>query len=64
MGAGAPVVSTVEDGASIGLSLIAIFLPILVILALVLMAWLFIWLWLKVRRWRRNRDSGLHPDYA
>jgi len=35
-----------------------------VILALVLMAWLFIWLWLKVRRWRRNRDSGLHPDYA
>lgn len=64
VGAGAPVVSTVEDGASIGLSLIAIFLPILVILALVLMAWLFIWLWLKVRRWRRNRDSGLHPDYA
>ena len=64
VGAGAPVVSTVEDCASIGLSLIAIFLPILVILALVLMAWLFIWLWLKVRRWRRNRDSGLHPDYA
>jgi len=64
VGAGAPVVSTVEDGASIGLSLIAIFLPILVILALVLMAWLFIWLWLKVRRWRRNRDSGFHPDYT
>jgi len=33
-GVGAPVVSTIEDGASIGMSLIAIVLPILVIVAL------------------------------
>ena len=57
LGFGAPVVSTVEDGASAGLSLIAVFLPVLVILVLVGMAWLLIWLWLKVRRWRRRRDS-------
>lgn len=56
LGAGAPVVSTVEDGASIGLSLIAIFLPVLVIAVLALMVWLFIRLWLRIRRRRRRRD--------
>jgi hypothetical protein len=55
LGFGAPVVSTVEDGASIGLSLVAVFLPVLVIVLLVLLAWLLLWLWLKVRRWRRQR---------
>jgi Flp pilus assembly protein TadB len=60
----APVVSTAEDGASIGLSLIAIFLPLLVIIAVALLAWLLIWMWLRVRRWRRNRERGLHPDFA
>lgn len=55
LGAGAPVVSTVEDGASVGLSLIAIFLPLLVILALLLIAWLFVWVWLRVRRRRARR---------
>lgn len=64
VGAAAPVVSTVEDGASIGLSLLAIFLPILVVLALVLMVALFAWVLVRWRRWRRNRDSGLHPDFA
>lgn len=62
VGAAAPVVSTVEDGASIGLSLLAIFLPILVVL--VLMVALFAWVLVRWRRWRRNRDSGLHPDFA
>jgi Domain of unknown function (DUF4126) len=56
LGFGAPVVSTVEDGASIGLSLVAVFLPVLVIVLLVLLAWLLLWLWLKVRRWRRQRN--------
>ncbi len=56
LGAGAPVVSTLEDGASIGLSLIAIFLPVLVIAVLALIAWLFIWLWLRIRRRRRRRE--------
>ena len=56
LGFGAPVASTVEDGASIGLSLVAVFIPVLVILFLVLLAWLLVWLWLKVRRWRKRRD--------
>ncbi|HHU09265.1 MAG TPA: DUF4126 domain-containing protein [Intrasporangiaceae bacterium] len=57
LGAGGPVVSTVEDGASIGLSLIAIFLPLLVIAALALIVWVFVWLWLKIRRRRHRRGS-------
>lgn len=56
LGFGAPVASTVEDGASVGLSLVAVFVPVLVVLLLVALAWLLIWLWLKVRRWRRRRD--------
>ena len=55
LGAGAPVVSTVEDGASIGLSLIAIFLPVLVIAVLALIVWLAVWLWLRIRRRRRRK---------
>ena len=63
LGAGAPVVSTMEDGASLGLSLIAIFVPILVIVALLLLFGFFLWLWRRVHRWRRNRrrrdDAGV-----
>lgn len=55
-GVAAPVVSTVEDGFSIGLSLVAIFLPILVIVALALIAWLIATLWRRARR--RRRDSA------
>ncbi len=55
LGAGAPVVSTLEDGASVGLSLVAVLFPILVVLALILLAWLIIWVWLRVRRWRAQR---------
>lgn len=58
LGAGAPVVSTVEDGASIGLSLMAILAPILVVLALIVLAWLVIWIWLRVRSWRASRESS------
>src|SRR5574338_1137230 len=61
VGAGAPVVSTVEDGASIGLSFLAILAPVLALVALVLLAWLLIWMWLRVRRWRRSRRD---PTYA
>lgn len=57
LGAGAPVVSTMEDGASVGLSVIAILFPILVVVALILLAWLIVWLWLKVRRWRKSREA-------
>lgn len=59
-GLGGPVVSTIEDGASIGLSLIAILSPVLVVVALALLAWLLIWMTLRVRRWRASRG---HPAY-
>jgi hypothetical protein len=59
VGAGAPVVSTVEDVSSLSLSLIALVAPVLVIVALGLLAWLLIWMWLRVRRWRRTpRDPA------
>jgi len=61
VGTGAPVVSTVEDIGSLGLSLIALIAPLLVILALALLAWLLIWMWLRVRRWRRTRRD---PAYT
>ena len=57
LGFGAPIASTVEDGASVGLSLVALFIPVLVVVVLIALAWLLIWLWLKVRRWRRRRDQ-------
>jgi hypothetical protein len=61
VGTGAPVVSTVEDISSLGLSLIALIAPLLVIVALALLAWLLIWMWLRVRRWRRTRRD---PAYT
>lgn len=60
LGAGGPVVSTVEDGASIGLSLIALFLPVLVIVALALLVWAFVWVWLRMRRRRTRRASDAY----
>ncbi len=63
VGAGGPVVSTVEDGASIGLSFLAILAPVLALVAMVLLAWLLIWMWLRVRRWRRSRrDPAFAPS--
>jgi len=61
VGTGAPVVSTLEDVGSLGLSLIALIAPVLVILCLALLAWLLIWMWLRVRRWRRTRRD---PAYT
>lgn len=48
-GLGAPVASTVEDAGSLGVSLIAIFLPVLVLILLAGMAVLGWWLIRKVR---------------
>lgn len=56
LGVGAPVVSTVEDTASIGLSLVALFLPLLVIVALVVIAVLLWRVWASMRRWRSRRE--------
>ncbi len=57
LGAGAPVVSTAEDGVSVGLSLVAVLVPGLVVLALALLACVIIWLVLRVRRRRRDRAT-------
>lgn len=57
VGVGTPVVSTAEDGASIGLSLVAVFLPVLVIVALVLLAWAAFWVFRRARRARRRYDG-------
>ncbi|EAP97194.1 hypothetical protein JNB_17028 [Janibacter sp. HTCC2649] len=64
LGVGAPLVSTAEDGASLGLSLVAIFIPILVIFALIALAWFLVWMWLKVRKWKKRRLERGGPDAA
>ena len=58
-GFGAPVVSTAEDGASVGLSLAALFAPLLCLVALILLAWVLVAGSLRVRRWRRRRGSSV-----
>ena len=58
-GLAAPVVSTAEDGASIGLSLVAIFIPILVLVGIVALVWGYVAL--RRRRRRRARVQAL-PD--
>lgn len=54
VGLGAPVVSTLEDAGSLGLSLVAVFLPVLVLLGLLILA-LFGWWILRARRRLRRR---------
>lgn len=56
-GLAAPVVSTAEDGASVGLSLAALFAPLLALVGLVVLAWALIAGSLRVRRWRRRRGG-------
>jgi hypothetical protein len=57
-GVGAPVVSTAEDAGSLGMSLVAVFAPVLVIVALLVMAVLAWWLIRKVRRMRARRRAA------
>ncbi|NUP66644.1 MAG: DUF4126 domain-containing protein [Nonomuraea sp.] len=61
-GVGAPVVSTAEDAGSLGMSLIAVFLPALVIVALLLLALLAWWAIRKVRRLRARRAARRNPS--
>ncbi|GAA3083276.1 DUF4126 domain-containing protein [Streptosporangium carneum] len=56
-GVGAPVVSTMEDAGSLGMSLIAIFLPLLVVIAVAALALFAWWALRKVRRRRALRRS-------
>jgi hypothetical protein len=57
-GAGAPVASTVEDAGSLGVSLVAVFLPLLV---LVLLVGLAVFAWWVIRRVRRRRRPPATP---
>lgn len=58
-GTGAPVASVAEDSGALGLSLVAIFAPILVVLALILLALIAWWVIKRVRRLRARRRSRL-----
>ena len=55
-GLGTPIVSAAEDGASVTLSLVAIFLPVLVIFLLLLLLWAGFALWRRRRGRRREAD--------
>ncbi|SDL12898.1 protein of unknown function [Nonomuraea maritima] len=55
-GVGAPVVSTAEDAGALGMSLLAVFAPVLVVVALLLLAVLAYFLIRKVRRRRARRS--------
>ncbi len=57
-GLGAPVVSTVEDVASITVSVLAVLLPILVIFVLIGLVFFVPWLVLRLRRRRRLRTAA------
>lgn len=55
LGMGAPVVSTAEDGASVGIALVAVFLPVLVVLVLIVLAAMLIKVFSLYARMRRPR---------
>ncbi|SDI10644.1 DUF4126 domain-containing protein [Nonomuraea jiangxiensis] len=63
-GVGAPVVSTVEDAGSLGMSLLAVLAPVLVIVALLLFAVGAWWLIRKVRRFRARRRAARGQSLA
>ncbi|USQ79475.1 DUF4126 domain-containing protein [Ornithinimicrobium faecis] len=64
LGIGAPLMSTAEDTASVGLSFVAIFFPIIVIFALLLMLWGAVVLWRKGRKRRREREQAVAAYYG
>jgi hypothetical protein len=57
LGIGGPVTSTVEDGTSLGLSLVAVFVPILVILVLALLVAAVLLVRRRLRRRRTRRAA-------
>jgi hypothetical protein len=54
VGTGTPFVSAAEDAASLGMSLVAVFLPILVVVVLLLLGWAAYAMWRRARRRRRS----------
>ena len=59
-GVAAPVLSTIEDFTSVGLTFIAILIPALVLVVLIAMAWAAIWLWRRRRRKRSAAPADSH----
>lgn len=59
MGFGAPVVSAAEDTASVSLSLVAIFFPVIVFVLLILLVWGGYLLWRGVRRRKAAKQQAL-----
>jgi hypothetical protein len=57
VGTATPVVSAAEDAASLAMSLVAVFLPILVVVALLLVGWAAYAMLRRVRR-RRRRSTA------
>jgi hypothetical protein len=55
LGMGTAVVSTAEDTAAVGLSLAAIFVPVLVVAGLIVLTIALVWLVRMMLRWRRRR---------
>jgi uncharacterized protein DUF4126 len=55
VGVGTPVVSAAEDVASLAMSLVAVFLPVLVVVALLLVGWAA---YAMLRRVRRRRSAA------
>lgn len=58
VGMGTPVVSALEDATSLGMSLIAVFFPVLVVAALLLLAWAGYALLRRARRRRRRQPAA------
>jgi hypothetical protein len=58
VGTGTPVVSAAEDAASLGMSLIAVFLPVLVVVVLLLVAWAAWSLGRRAGAGRRRRSAA------
>jgi hypothetical protein len=61
VGIGTPLVSAAEDATSLGLSLVAVFVPVLVVVLLALLGWSG-WSLLRYVRRRRGRGARASPD--
>ncbi|WP_344654303.1 DUF4126 domain-containing protein [Cryptosporangium japonicum] len=61
-GFAAPVVSTLEDAAALGMSLLALLAPILVVVALAAMIAFFWWAFRTVRARRRRKAERFHSQ--
>lgn len=59
-GLGAPVLSGIEDATSVAMSVVAVFVPILVVFGLIAMLVAAIWLWRRIARFRRRRRARAH----